>query len=58
MRLNPTLLLLLLLMLIFSPSITEWVTQGDGAWYRPHIVWLGVIIFVYWGLRGKEPNEF
>lgn len=46
MRISPALLLLMLVTLVFAPSIQAWVTQGE--WYRPYQVWLGVIIFVGW----------
>ncbi|WP_019529793.1 hypothetical protein [Dasania marina] len=57
MRINPALLLLILLLIVFTPSIHEWITETDSAWYRPYIVWLGLIIFVYWGQRSTTNNE-
>lgn len=58
MRINPAHLLLLLLIFVFAPAINEWITQGGSAWYRPYLVWLGMIIFVYWTQRGRSLNEF
>ena len=51
MNISPALLLLMLVIFVFSPSIQEWVTQGGTAWYRPYQAWLVVIVFIYWTQR-------
>lgn len=51
MRISPPLLLLMMVLLVFAPSIQDWVTQGSTAWYRPYQVWLAVIVFVWWNVR-------
>lgn len=58
MYLNPTLLLLLALSFIFAPSLQEWVLSGHDNWYRPYLVWIGLIAFIYWSQRGKTHDEF
>lgn len=58
MYLNPTLLLLFGLMFVFSPSLQDWVLNGNEAWYRPYIVWLALIAFIYWIQRGKVRDEY
>lgn len=58
MYLNPTLLLLFGLIFVFSPSIQEWVLNGNEAWYRPYIVWVTLIVFMYWTQRGKARDEY
>ena len=58
MYLNPTLLLLFGLIFVFSPSLQEWVLNGDEVWYRPYFVWIALIAFIYWSQRGKTPDEF
>jgi hypothetical protein len=58
MKINPAHLLLLMLIFVFAPSIHAWITQGETAWYRPYIVWLLTIVFVYWSQRGKRLDEF
>jgi len=40
-------LLIVLLMLIFSPSMLNWILSTDGAWYRPFIIWAVVIVITY-----------
>ena len=54
MHISPTLLLLMLVMFVFAPSIQEWVTQGGTAWYRPYQLWMSAIIFVWWSVRRSE----
>ncbi len=57
MNINPTLLLLMLVTFVFTPSIQEWVTQGGTAWYRPYILWLGAIILVWWSIHSSEHRQ-
>ncbi len=57
MYINPTLLLLLALIFVFSPTIQEWVLTGGTAWYRPFLIWMIAIVFIYWSQRGKSGNE-
>lgn len=57
MFINPTLLLLLALTFVFAPSLQEWVLSGGTDWYRPYLVWIGLILFLYWSQRGKSGNE-
>ena len=54
MKISPALLLLLLVIFVFSPSIQEWVMQGGSAWYRPYLLWLIIIIFVWRSARLHE----
>lgn len=54
MHISPTLLLLMLVIFVFAPSIQEWTTLGGTAWYRPYQVWLGTIAFVFWSQRRAE----
>lgn len=58
MYINPTLLLLLALIFVFAPAIQEWVLTGGTAWYRPYLIWMVAIVFIYWSQRGKSGNEF
>ena len=57
MNISPSLLLLLLVLFVFSPSIQEWVTQGGTAWYRPYQLWLAAIVFVWWSIRRYERRQ-
>lgn len=55
MRISPALLLMLLVLLVFAPSIQDWAIHGGTAWYRPYQLWLVVIIFVWWTIfRGQQ----
>lgn len=53
------LLLLLLLLFIFSPTLFTWVLSTDGAWYRPYFIWLVIVIIAYFVQRSTvKPNDF
>jgi len=52
------LLLIFLLLFIFSPSLISWVLNADGAWYRPYIIWLVVIVMAYFTQRSMvKPDD-
>ncbi len=58
MKRQQPLLLLILLIYIFSPTLLSWVTHPDGGWYRPYIIWLLVIVIAYFAqTRDSESEE-
>lgn len=57
MHISPTLLLLMLVIFVFTPSIQEWVTQGGTSWYRPYQLWLLTIIFIWWSIHRNEKRQ-
>jgi|TARA_B110000908_G_scaffold172668_1_gene241814 hypothetical protein len=44
----------MLVLVVFSPHIQDWVTQGGTNWYRPYFVWLVTILFVGWSIRRNQ----
>lgn len=54
MNISPSLLLLMLVLVVFSPLIQDWVTQGGANWYRPYLVWLATILFVWWSIHRNQ----
>jgi hypothetical protein len=51
-------ILLLLVAYIFSPTLFNWILNPEGAWYRPFIVWLLVIVVAFAvQLRRKKFHE-
>lgn len=52
-------ILLLLVAYIFSPSLFNWIINPEGAWYRPYIVWIVVIVIAFiMQIRRKKYHEF
>lgn len=52
-------ILLLLVAYIFSPSLFNWILNPEGAWYRPFIVWVIVIVIAFvMQVRRKNYHEF
>ena len=45
--LSPPLLLLLCFLLVFMPTLNHWLYESGNAWYRLHLLWLAVIVFVF-----------
>jgi hypothetical protein len=44
MYLNRILLLMLVLFSVASPIMTDWIEHGGTQWFRPHVLWLFVIL--------------
>lgn len=42
---------------VFSPIIMDWWLGPDGAWYRPYIMWAGIIFVSYWLNRQRGEHE-
>ncbi len=40
-------ILLLLIAYIFSPTLFSWIINPEGAWYRPYLAWVVVIVIAY-----------
>ena len=52
-------ILLLLVAYIFSPSLFNWIINPEGAWYRPYLVWVAVIVIAFvMQIRRKNYHEF
>lgn len=52
-------ILLLLIAYIFSPTLFNWIINPEGAWYRPYIVWMVVIVIAFiMQIRRKNFHEF
>lgn len=46
MHINRVLLLFMILLFVFSPVIGTWISEAPALWYRPQLVWLGLISLV------------
>ncbi len=46
MHINRVLLLVMVLVFVFAPVIGSWITAAPASWYRPQLVWLGLILVV------------
>ena len=57
MYINRALLLVVVVFLVFSPAIEEWVFHSGTAWYRPYHLWLLFIVAAYWNQRTRYPDE-
>lgn len=52
------LILLLLVLYIFSPTLFNWMINPNGAWYRPYLIWAGVIVVAYLLQGRRQSDEF
>ncbi len=50
------LILIVLVIYIFSPTLFSWVVNPNGAWYRPYMIWLLVVLVAY-VLQGRKKSN-
>ncbi len=51
-------ILFLLIAYIFSPTLFDWIINPEGAWYRPYIIWVIVIVIAFiMQIRRKNYHE-
>jgi hypothetical protein len=52
-------ILLLVIGYIFSPTLFSWIINPEGAWYRPYLMWVLVIVIAFvMQLRRKKHHHF
>lgn len=42
---------------LLSPAIIEWWSDGGTAWYRPYLIWLGLIVLSFWFSKSHDIND-
>ena len=57
MYINRMLLLALVILYVFAPAMTDWVGASETQWYRPHLLWLGVIAAVSLMMQQRFRDE-
>lgn len=57
MYLNRILLLVLILLYVFSPLMSDWVVNGGAQWYRPHLIWVIVITITAIALYRRRTDD-
>ena len=50
------LLLLALVMYIFSPTLYSWISNPQGVWYKPFIIWALVIVIAFVWQKSKRSD--
>lgn len=53
---RPVLILMIIVYLLFLFSV-DWINQPDGAWYRPFLIGLGVVLVAAWIHRERDSDE-
>ena len=50
------LILLITIYLLFLLSV-DWINQAEGAWYRPFLVGIAVVMAAAWVHRDRDTDE-
>ena len=51
------LIILILGAYLLSPAIIDWWSESGRAWYRPYLLWLGLIMLSYWIARSGNRDR-
>ena len=57
MYINRVTLLVIGLIVVFLPSIDDWVFHSPTAWYRPYQFWLAIIAVAWWNQHSRDTDE-
>lgn len=57
MYLNRILLLVLILLYVFSPILTDWVSNSSAPWYQPQLLWGIMIVLVSLAMNRGSADE-
>ena len=57
MYINRALLLVLVILIVFFPSIQEWLISDHTAWHRPYLMWSLLIVGAWLNQRSRHPDE-
>ncbi len=57
MLIHSSLILLFSVFFLFTPSLEQWLLNDSVAWYRPHLIWLAVVVFVYISQQDAASDE-
>jgi uncharacterized membrane protein len=58
MYVQRALLVMILLALLFLPTLDKWMTSDALSWYKPYLLWGAVIFFIYLSQRKSRHDEF
>ena len=57
MYISRAVLLLILAAYVFSPSAFTWMVDPGGAWYRPYLIWAGIVVITFAMQTRRNPRE-
>lgn len=50
-------LILVIGIYLFSPTIMDWWIQANDSWYGPYLLWLILIVVAYFLQRQDDPHD-
>lgn len=57
MYIDRALLLVFALALVFFPTLEGWVFADPEHWYRPFLIWFGVVVAAFWNQYRRGFDE-
>lgn len=47
MYLTRPIMLMIMAAYVFAPSLFSWMIDPAGVWYRPYLIWIGVVLAAF-----------
>ena len=47
MYISRSIMLLILVAYVFAPTAFGWMIDPGGAWFRPYIIWAGIVLATF-----------
>ncbi|HNE26328.1 MAG TPA: hypothetical protein PKZ68_09110 [Pseudomonadales bacterium] len=47
MYLSRSIMLMIMAAYVFSPSLFSWMIDPAGVWYRPYLIWMGLVVVAF-----------
>lgn len=47
MYLSRSIMLMIMAAYVFSPSLLNWMIDPAGVWYRPYLIWMGIVLAAF-----------
>lgn len=57
MYVNRLLLMFIIGSFFLAPSLLEWIDHAQIDWYRPYLLWIGIIALLYGAVYRRGPED-
>lgn len=57
MYISRSVLLLILAAYVFSPTAFSWMIDPGGTWYRPYLIWAGIVATTFLMQMRRQNGE-
>ncbi|MCC7515779.1 MAG: hypothetical protein IT470_00395 [Pseudomonadales bacterium] len=56
MYLSRSIMLIIMAVYVFSPTVFSWMIDPSGVWYRPYLIWISIVTATFL-LQPRTPDH-